>query len=398
MSTVLPTPAVSGKKTLAIGKKAKQDEFYTRLSDISDELKHYKAQLHGKIIFCNCDDPYESNFFKYFALNFNALGLKKLIATSYIKSPIVGGQLPLLDIEGLQPEGKEPYAIEINAVPDHDGSGATDLADVEYLLKHDANTARPLHGDSLFNGGDFRSQECIEYLKEADVIVTNPPFSLFREYVGQLTEFSKEFIIIGNTNAITYKDVFRLIKENKLRTGNTNFNVGMFFEVPSDWEKFHHIDEATGKKIARVSTSCWFTNLSVKKHNQEVPLYRRYDPLEYPKYDNYDAIEVGKVAEIPADYDGLMGVPITFLDKYNPEQFEILGWTRGIDEFDVYPTKRYVNPKQVKPDGTIVNGGKVNTGPNLLSKTRPASTYYTADNADGYLVQLYMRIIIKRRA
>lgn len=177
------TASQSGNRTLSKAKSAKQDEFYTQLVDIENELKHYRAQLRDKIVLCNCDDPYESNFFRYFALNFNALGLKKLIATSYAKSMIAGGYLPLLDIQGLKPEGKEPYAIEISEVPDLNGDGAIDLADVEWLLRNDANTCRTLKGDSEYGAGDFRSVECVEYLKQADVVVTNPPFSLFREFV-----------------------------------------------------------------------------------------------------------------------------------------------------------------------------------------------------------------------
>ena len=183
--------------TLRTAKLNKQDEFYTQRGDIENKLKHYKEQLHGKVIFCNCDDPYESNFFKYFAGNFNALKLKKLIATSYIKSPIVGGQLPLINIEGLKPEGKEPYKIEINEVPDINRDGAISLDDVEYLLKHEKNAATPLKGDAKYNAGDFRSDECVELLKEADIVVTNPPFSLFREYVSQLMEHGKKFLIIA---------------------------------------------------------------------------------------------------------------------------------------------------------------------------------------------------------
>jgi hypothetical protein len=297
--------------------KAKNDEFYTQLSDIEKEVKHYKTFLKGKTIYCNCDDPYESNFFKYFAANFKSLGLKKLITTSFNGSPIAGGQLSLFDLEGLKPNGKQPFKIEITEVPDIDNDGAIGLLDVEMLLKSDKNSVTPLDGD-----GDFRSNECIKLLLEADVIVTNPPFSLFREYIQLLEAHNKKYLIIGNTNAITYRETFKLIKENRIRTGYTNFNVGMFFEVPSDWEKFHHIDE-NGKKIARVSTSCWFTNFEVTKHKDFITLYKRYKPSDYPKYSNYDAIEVSKVSDIPMDFEGIMGVPITFVDKYNPDQFEI---------------------------------------------------------------------------
>lgn len=310
------------KIDLREAKKAKNDEFYTQLSDIEKELKHYKTQFKDKIVYCNADDPFESNFFKYFASNFNLLGLKKLIATSYAGSPIVGKQLSFFDIEGVKNEKiKEPMKIEINEVKDFNNDGAVNIADVEYILKHDKNIAAPLDGS-----GDFRSKECVKILKEADIIVTNPPFSLFREYVAQLVEYEKKFLIIGNTNAITYREIFKLIKEDKIRTGYTNFNVGMFFVVPDDWEKFHHIDE-NGKKIARVSTSCWFTNLDVKKHKEDLILFKTYEGNEedYPKYENFDAIEVSKVANIPVDYKGYMGVPITFVDKYNPEQFEIIG-------------------------------------------------------------------------
>ncbi len=309
----------SSNKNLHKASQAKKDEFYTQLVDIEKELKHYKEQFHGKVVYCNCDDPFESNFFKYFAANFNALKLKKLITTSYVKSPIVGGQLPLFEVEGLKPSGKEPFKIEIKEVPDSDGDGAVNIDDVEYLLKHDKNTATPLRGN-----GDFRSDECIELLKQADIVVTNPPFSLFREYVAQIVEYDKKYLIIGNTNALTYKEIFKLVKENNLRTGYTNFNVGMFFVVPDDWEHFHHIDEK-GKKIARVSTSCWFTNMEVEKHKQEITLYKKYNSKEYPKYDNYNAINVDKYTDIPYNYNGYIGVPITFIDKYNPEQFEIIG-------------------------------------------------------------------------
>jgi len=309
----------SSNKNLHKASQAKKDEFYTQLIDIENELKHYKEQFKGKIVYCNCDDPFESNFFKYFAGNFNPLKLKKLIATSYSESPIVGQQLLPLNIAGLKSKGKQPFKIEINEVPDIDGNGAIDIDDVKQLLEHDKNIATPLK-----EGGDFRSDECVELLEQADIVVTNPPFSLFRKYVAQLVEHRKKFLIIGNTNSLTYKEIFKLIKDDNLRTGYTNFNVGMFFMVPDDWEQFHHIDK-NGKKIARVSTSCWFTNLEVEKHKENITLYKKYNPEEYPKYDNYDAINVNKYTDIPCDYKGVMGVPITFVDKYNPEQFEIIG-------------------------------------------------------------------------
>jgi hypothetical protein len=309
--------------------------------------------LRGKTILCNCDDPFESNFFKYFALNFNAIGLKKLIATSYKKSPIVGKQLSLLDIEGLKPAGKEPYAVEITEVPDHKRRGATDITDVEYLLKKKANTARSLKGDDTYDGGDFRSSECVELLKEADVIITNPPFSLFREYVAQLVEYDKKFLIIGNKNSITYKETFKLIKENRLWTGVRAFSGGMWF-VADYIGKYEKIVD--GVKLINVP-AIWLTNIDNPKRHQEIPLYKKYTPDEYPAYDNYDAIEVGKVAEIPVDFDGVIGVPVTFLDRYNPEQFEILGITDRDNNSGV-KTKEYTksdapNPGDLNRRGVI---------------------------------------------
>jgi len=372
-------------------KKNKADEFYTQLPDIEAEMRHYKEHFFGKVIFCNCDDPFESNFFKYFAMNFNFLGLKKLIATCYAASAVAGEQLSLFDVVNLgeTTAASRPHKIEITEVTDENGDGAVDLTDVEYLLKNKQNMLTLLEGN-----GDFRSAECIELLKEADIVVTNPPFSLFREYVSLLKEHGKDFIIIGNTNALTYKETFKLIKEDEMRTGYTNFNVGMYFMVPDEWEQYHKIEN--GHKLVRVSTSCWFTSLEVKKHKEFLTLYKRYSPEEYPHYDNYDAINVDKVSDIPLDWDGAMGVPITFLDKLNPEQFEVLGWTRGLDEFEIFPTKRYTNAKQIKPNGVEVNGGKVNTGPNILLTKKPSGNFYISDNTDGYLIQLYMRVIIRK--
>jgi hypothetical protein len=338
-------------KNLHKASKAKVDEFYTQLTDIERELKHYKKYFKEKTVYCNCDDPFESNFFKYFAANFNALKLKKLITTSFVRSPIVGGQLSLFEIEGLKPSGKEPFKIEINEVPDIDSDGAISLADVEWLLRNDANVSTP-----LIANGDFRSPECLELLKEADIVVTNPPFSLFREYVAQLAEYNKKFLIIGNTNSLTYREIFKLIKNNDLRTGYTNFNVGMFFIVPDEWEHFHHIDN-NGKKIARVSTSCWFTNLEVEKHKEFITLYKRYNPDEYPKYENYDAINVDKYTDIPCDFEGAMGVPVTFVDKYNPDQFEIIGLgisNSGIEiGVNPYKEKHKKYRKEVQKRGAV---------------------------------------------
>ena len=316
------------RKDLAQAKDAKKDEFYTQLSDIEKELVHYREYFRDKVVFCNCDDPYESNFFKYFALNFNALGLKKLIATCYDGSPIAQQELPLFPEENDTPTRKA-YKVEISEVPDLDGNGSTDLTDVQLLLKSsDHNVKAELKGN-----GSFDSPESIELLKEADIVVTNPPFSLFREFLALLDKYNKQFIIIGNTNALTYKETFKMFQEDKIRTGYTNFNVGMYFQVPDSWEKFHHIED--GKKMARVSTSCWFTNLPVSKHNEELILIKHYTPEDYPKYDNYDAINVSTYTDIPCDYDGAMGVPITFLDKYNPEQFEIIKFRKGDDDKDL---------------------------------------------------------------
>lgn len=321
------------RKDLVKAKDAKKDEFYTKLDDIAKELKNYKPYFKDKVVLCNCDDPYESNFFKYFALNFNTLGLKKLIATCYNGSPIAGDELPLLfDVSDEEPK-KIAYKVEITEVKDFNGDGAVNLADVQYLIQNDKNVLTILKGN-----GSFDSPECIELLKMSDIVVTNPPFSLFREYLSLLDRYGKQFIIIGNTNALTYKETFKMFQEDKIRTGYTNFNVGMFFQVPDSWEKYHHIEN--GKKFARVSTSCWFTNLPVSKHNEDLILYKHYTPEEYPKYDNYDAINVNTYTDIPCDYDGIMGVPVTFLDKFNPEQFEIVAamTTTKVDEYNYgYP-------------------------------------------------------------
>lgn len=317
--------AKSTNKNLRSAAKTKKDEFYTQLVDIEKELKHYKEQLRGKVVYCNCDDPFESNFFKYFAANFNALGLKKLITTSYNKSPIAGRQLPLFDMEGLKsikPKDAEAHRIEINEVPDINKDGAIGLEDVKQLLEHDANVSSPLKGN-----GDFHSDECIKLLKQADIVCTNPPFSLFREYLAQLVEHNKKFLIIGNVNAITYKECFKLIKENKLWLGASIHSGDREFRVPDDYPLTaagYRID-SDGNKYIRVKGVRWWTNLDYEERHEKLVLYKKYSTKEYPKYDNYNAINIDKTSEIPMNYDKVMGVPITFLDKYSPEQFELLG-------------------------------------------------------------------------
>lgn len=312
------------QKNLQVAKKQKNDEFYTQMGDIANELRHYRDQLQGKTILCNCDDPFESNFFKYFASNFNALGIKKLITTGYTKSPITGSQLSLLDIEGLKPEGQEPYVVEINEVPDLNDDGAISLDDVEHLLKHDKNVVTKLRGDGTYPAGDFRSAQCVELLKRADLVVTNPPFSLFREFVAQLVEYDKQFLIIGSKNAITYKEIFRLIKDNKLWLGYGFAGGNAFFKIPPEKSREFAAgvyDPATG--LVKFRNVGWFTNLYVDKSEDPITPYLTYEQGLarglYPKYDNYDAIEVSKIADIPSDYEGVMGVPITFLDRWVPD-------------------------------------------------------------------------------
>lgn len=309
---------------------AKNDEFYTQLVDIEKELRHYKEYFQGKIVLCNCDDPYESNFFKYFAMNFNYLGLKKLIATCYDGSPIAYTQLSLLpevQEKVFLNKHRKAYKIEITEVEDYNGDGAVDLADVEYLLKNKKNTLFALQGD-----GDFRSDECVALLEQADIVVTNPPFSLFREYVAQLIEYDKKFIIIGSQNAITYKEIFPLIASDKLWLGYCFGD--MSFTVPDYYEprETRFWIDKNGQRWRSMGNICWFTNLMTKKRKETLLLYKTYTPEEYPKYDHYDAINVDKTQDIPCDYDGAIGVPITFIDKYNPGQFEIID---GIGRYSI---------------------------------------------------------------
>lgn len=285
-------------ENLAKARKEKNDEFYTQLTDIEKELRHYKKHFKDKIVFCNCDDPEKSNFWQYFSLNFEELGLKKLIATHYETT-------------------KQSYKLEM----------WKDEAGVHSGIK------------TLEQNGDFRSPESIALLQEADIVVTNPPFSLFREYISQLMQYEKKFLIIGNKNAITYKEFFPLLKDNKVWIG---YNSVKEFKQP----------DGTTKKFGNIG---WYTNLDIDKRHEDLTLYRRYSSTDYPKYENYDAIEVKKVADIPCDYTGVMGVPITFLDKYNPEQFEIL-WTtdRGGDgKLEDYKLEH------TRYDAPVINGNGI---------------------------------------
>lgn len=293
-------------KQLTGAKKAKKDEFYTQLADIEVELKHYREHFKGKIVLCNCDDPRMSNFFYYFVLNFHFLGLKKLITTCY------KNQNPDLCSENISEQA-------VYLVYEGEDIGIPPKPSIAGLV-------RPLEGD-----GDFRSKECIAFLEEADIVVTNPPFSLFREYVAQLIKYDKKFIIIGNINAVTYKEIFPLIQRDQVWLGPSIHSGDREFEIPSSYplEAAGSRTDNEGRRYIRVKGVRWFTNLDFPQRHEELTLYKKYSPEGYPHYDNYDAINVDKVADIPRNYDGVMGVPITYLDKHNPDQFEILGITES---------------------------------------------------------------------
>ena len=293
---------------LHAARKTKNDEFYTQLTDIEKELRHYSKHFKGKTVLCNCDDPFESNFFKYFVLNFNKLKLKKLITTCYEGSAVAEYR-----------NGKaKPYKAVVTTVHDTAGNGGINSEDIRNLFKLSENELTELDGD-----GDFRSEECLNMLDEVDIVVTNPPFSLFRQYVAVLMEHKNKFIIIGSKTAITYKEIFPLLKNNKMWLGSNNPAPKEFIQPDGTTKKFGNI--------------CWYTNFDLKKRHEELILVKKYagHDEEYPHYDNYDAIEVNRVVNIPCDYAGAMGVPITFLDKYNPDQFEIIKFRKGDDNKDL---------------------------------------------------------------
>lgn len=339
-------------QNLQKAKSSKKDEFYTQLSDIERELKHYKKHFEGKVVYCNCDDPRVSNFFHYFSYNFEKLGLKKLITTCYKNQ----------DME-LFSQNDSERAIYLEYDGDKNKNNVPDREEIE---------SKALNGD-----GDFRSKECIALLKQADIVVTNPPFSLFREYVAQLMEYEKRLLIIGSVNAVSYKEIFKLIKEDKLWLGPSIRSGDREFGVPDDYPlnaAGFRVDEQ-GRKYIRVKGVRWFTNLDFKERHENLILYKTYNPEDYPKYDNYDAIEVSKTKDIPVDYDGAMGVPITFLDKHNPDQFEILGITDR-DNNSGLKTKEYTendvpNPGDLNRRGAIKVGNEYkSTYARLLIKRR----------------------------
>jgi hypothetical protein len=345
-------------KNLTKAKKNKKDEFYTQLSDIENELRHYKNHFRGKVIYCNCDDPRVSNFFHYFSYRFEQLGIKKLIATCYKNQNA-----------DLFSQNDSDKAIYLEYTGDKNGNRIPDPEEIGIV---------ELKGD-----GDFRSQESIELLKQADIVVTNPPFSLFREYVAQLIEYDKKFIIVGHQNATKYTDIFPLIKENKLWLG-FGFKGGAGHFINNQYE-----DYATAgnhkEGMIRVSGVVWLTNLDINKRHEDLILYKEYTPEEYPTYDNYNAINVDVTKSIPIDYKGFMGVPITFLDKYNPDQFEIIGLGQG----NLY---RELTPKGLSQkfvDDYYKDG---NTG--LIKENHPILAYY---DINGKPVIPYMRIIIKNK-
>ena len=378
---------MASNKTLAKAKEDKNDEYYTQLSDIENELKHYRHHFKDKIILCNCDDPYESNFFKYFAMNFNFLGLKKLIATCYNGSPVAYTQLSIFDLDEETPkEDRIAYKVEITSVEDLNGDGAIDLDDVEAMLQIPGKVQK------LKGNGDFRSEECIALLKEADIVVTNPPFSLFREYIGQLEEYNKKYIIISNPNALHYKEVFPLIRDNKLWIGYKSMCSDMLFNVSKEFGEYllKTKKEGSGYKIINGemkgrAQAIWVTNLDIPKHHEDLILYKTYKghEEEYPKFDNFNAINVNKVADIPMDYDGIMGVPDSFLDSFNPEQFEVFG--RSGDTDWVFNECEFFTPPS---DELIAKYKKMN-------KTWRLQNVYILENSIPKI--LYSRIFIRKK-
>jgi hypothetical protein len=365
--------AKTGNENLKKANKAKKDEFYTQLSDIEKEIRHYKEHFKGKVVYCNCDDPRVSNFFHYFSYNFEKLGLKKLITTCYKNQEIE-----------LFSRNNSERAIYLEYNGDKNGNKVPDPNEIGIKL---------LKGD-----GDFRSQECIELLKQADIVVTNPPFSLFREYLAQLVEYDKRFLIIGNVNAISYKEIFKLIKDNKLWLGASIHSGDREFGVPDDYPLTaagYRID-GLGKKFIRVKGVRWFTNLDYNERHEDLILYKNYTSEEYPHYDNYDAINVDITKDIPCDYSGAMGVPITFLDKFNPDQFEIVA-LGIVGSIDFTANKRMeILDKSGKPTGTYTWNAKGTLYRHYNPKTDKTPAFKDVETGNLYS-SIYARVIIKNK-
>lgn len=310
---------MANNKGMAQAKDNDNDEFYTVYQTIQDEINHYEKHFEGKTVLCNCDDPYESNFFQFFIRNFNYLKLKRLICTCYSGSPMGFVQMSIFDDFDQPATNKYGYVIDIDSVPMKNGRGVTD-EDIDNLLHSESRGVKKLKGN-----GDFRSEECIEYLKQADIVVTNPPFSLLKEYIPQLIQYNKKFLIIASMQCVKYKEVFPLIAAGKMWAG-FKYNETLEFIMPDSYElKGKAFVDANNKKHGFVPGICWFTNLDYEKRHEEFIMTKKYSPDIYHKYDNFDAIEVKEVADIPKDYDGMMGVPISFLGQLNPDQFELIG-------------------------------------------------------------------------
>lgn len=391
-------------------KKNKNDEFYTQYIDIQNEIEAYleydKNVFQGKVVYCNCDDPFESNFFRYFVLNFNKLGLKQLITTSYKPSSVANTQLGLFgdDKTLIKEKGRPKITANkfiINEVKDLDENGEFNLKDIALQLKRNKNN----EWTPLKENGDFRSKESIDLLKQSDIVVTNPPFSLFREFIKQLFDYNKKFLIIGNKNTLTNKEIFPLFKENKMWSGKTGWGGGLWFMTMNVNDVDKIVDGVNMKNVPAI----WLTNLEHGRRHQPIPLMTMEENLRYSKhkevrgkkmyakYDNYNAIEVPYTDAIPSDYSGVMGVPVTFLDKYSPEQFEILGATQRGCHDEVPDTKKYDDYWEVRQNGkrTGSSGGKTNENANLVGNDGKKNYFI---NKDGRIIQsAYSRIFIRHK-
>lgn len=417
-----------GNANLHNAKNEQAVEFYTLLSDIVKELNNYTDKFEGKVVFCNCDDPFESNFVKYFLMNFNRLGLKELIATGYSTSPIRGTELNIMDgayvirvtdtkryLVGTQKDldaagakyfltvEKDKIATRLigNPAVDKDGNPIQVAVKEKYVDDNGKTRTRTIKHDVYYEPGDFRSNMSVELLKQSDIVVTNPPFALFREYVAQLMEYEKQFLIIGNMNAITYKEFFPYIRDDKIWLGVTNFNTGMYFYVPQGFQykpTYKFLKEMGGKAVNRVAGCCWFTNIDHLKRHTHLPLdlgyvFSGHEDM-YPKYDNYDAININKVEQIPSDYFGVMGVPITFLDKCCPEQFEIIDCTHTTNP-ELWSDKHDISYYKDFKRGKIITNADASMP--IMATDICGGTKCIRQTDGAIIYQLYHRLFIRRK-